>query len=157
MDRDAPRPKGAFLRKNYAYLFERFFYFLEEQPPNQHGLVVFDELERSQSRLLLDQMGRYFQTTAVGRMRSSRILPEPMFVHSDLTSLVQVADLVAYVIAWGVRIPGRMTRPHREELKPFADAVLALRHRAVRQEGPGSFYVWSFAVIDDLRPANEKN
>jgi len=28
--RDAPRPSGAFLRKDYAYLFERFFYFLED-------------------------------------------------------------------------------------------------------------------------------
>jgi hypothetical protein len=157
VDRDAPRPKGDFLRKDYACLFERFFYFLEEQPPNQHGLVVFDELERSRSRLLLDQMGRYFQTTAVGRMRSSRILPEPMFVRSDLTSLIQVADLIAYVIAWGVRIPGRMTRPYRQELRPFADAVLALRHKAVRQEDSGPFYVWSFAVIDDLRPAAEKS
>ena len=28
--RHAPRPAGDFLRKDYAYLFERFFYFLEE-------------------------------------------------------------------------------------------------------------------------------
>ncbi|WP_419650019.1 DUF3800 domain-containing protein, partial [Thiolapillus sp.] len=27
VDRDAPRPEGDFLRKDYAYLFERYFYF----------------------------------------------------------------------------------------------------------------------------------
>jgi hypothetical protein len=29
--RDAPRPEGEYLRKDYSYLFERFYYFLEEQ------------------------------------------------------------------------------------------------------------------------------
>lgn len=29
---DGPRPTSDFLRKDYSYLFERFFYFLESQP-----------------------------------------------------------------------------------------------------------------------------
>ena len=92
------------LRKDYAYLFERFFYFLEDNAAREQGIVVFDELEKSQSHLLIDQMHRYFADTAVGRRRSSRIIPEPFFVHSDLTTGVQIADLVAYVISWGFRI-----------------------------------------------------
>lgn len=122
----------------------------------QHGLVVFDELERSQSHILVNQMAEYFQRTAVGRLRASRIVPEPFFVHSDLSSLIQVADLIAYVVAWGFRIPKLMRRPGRPELKPLADVVGQLRHRAVRDRGGESFYVWSFAVIDDLRPADER-
>ena len=43
------------LRKDYAFLFERFFKFLDLQASGQRGLVVFDELERSQSHLLIDQ------------------------------------------------------------------------------------------------------
>jgi len=155
VDRDAPRPEGDFLRKDYAYLFERFYYLLDEQRGHHQGIVVFDELERSKSHLLVDQMARYFRDTAKGRLRASRIVPEPFFVHSDLTTLVQVADLVAYIVAWGVRVHN-MQRPRRGELKPLADAVCSLRHRAERDHDGHSFYVWSFAVIDDLRPRDEK-
>ena len=41
---DAPRPSGMeFLRKDYAYLFERYFYFLEDTDREALGLVVFDD------------------------------------------------------------------------------------------------------------------
>lgn len=33
VDRDAPRPVRSILRKDYAFLFERFFYFLEDRGP----------------------------------------------------------------------------------------------------------------------------
>lgn len=154
VDRDAPRPEGDFLRKDYAYLFERFFYFLEEQG-SQQGVVVFDELDRSQSHILVDQMARYFIETATGRMRASRIVPEPFFVHSDLTTLVQVADLVAYIVAWGVRVHS-MTRPARAELANLAAAVCQLRYHAQRERDGQAFGVWSFAIIDDLRPRDER-
>ena len=156
VDRDAPRPEGFFLRKDYAYLFERFFYFLSEQPPFHQGLVIFDELERSRSHLLVDQMSEYFQKTAKGRYRSSRIVPEPFFVHSDLTSLIQVADLVAYIISWGVKV-GSMNRPRRTELRDLASSVCELRHQStVQVQERDDFLVWSFAVIDDLRPRDER-
>jgi Protein of unknown function (DUF3800) len=97
-------------------------------------------------------MSRYFQTTAKGRLRASRIVPEPFFVHSELTSLVQIADLVAYIIAWGVRV-GSMTRPAREELRELADAVVAMRYMQQRDD----FTRWGFAIIDDLRPREERS
>lgn len=155
IDRDAPRPEGDFLRKDYAYLFERFYYLLDEQQGHHQGIVVFDELDRSKSHLLVHQMARYFRDTATGRLRASRIVPEPLFVHSDLTTLVQVADLVAYIVAWGVRVHS-MCRPHRPELDQLAAAVCSLRHRAQRDHGGSPFFVWSFAVIDDLRPRDEQ-
>lgn len=156
VDREAPRAERDFLRKDYAYLFERFFNFLEEQPLYQQGLVVFDELERARSHILLAQVAEYFKNTDTGRLRASRIIPEPFFVHSDMTSLIQVADLVAYIINWGVRV-GPMTRSRREELATLASMVCGLRHRAVIEtpDNP-NFVVWSFAVIDDLRPRNEQ-
>jgi hypothetical protein len=42
--------------------------------------VIFDERERSQSHLLIDQLTRYFRDTAKGRMRASRVIPEPFVV-----------------------------------------------------------------------------
>jgi hypothetical protein len=83
------------------------------------ALSVFDELERSQSHILINQMAEYFKKTKKGRQRSSRIVPEPMFVHSDLTTLVQVADLLVYIVSWGVRTK-RMDLPARAELADLA-------------------------------------
>lgn len=155
VDRDAPRPQGQFLRKDYAYLFERYFYFLEDRPEDARGLVVFDELERSQCHILIDQMSRYFGGTAKGKWRSSRVIPEPFFVHSELTTLIQLADIVAYTVSWGVRL-GNMQRPRREELDALAHAVCRLRYKAQRERNGDPFWVWSFATIDDLRPREER-
>ena len=104
VDKDSPRPSPSHLRKDYAYLFERFFYFLEDKETVPSGIIVFDELEKSQSHILLEQMDRYFKSTANGRQRSNQIIPEPFFVHSDLTTGIQLADLIAYIISWGVRV-----------------------------------------------------
>jgi Protein of unknown function (DUF3800) len=149
VDRDAPRSGSDILRKDYAYIFERYFYFLEDE--EQIGVVVFDELERTQSHLLVDQMARYFSRQGRREVRAGRVIPEPFFVHSHLTTGVQLADLVAYIIAWNVRV-GKMNRPARPELEPLGQIVSRLRYRAVREvnENP-DFAIWSIAVIDDLR------
>ncbi|HEX6041692.1 DUF3800 domain-containing protein [Longimicrobium sp.] len=153
---DAPRPAGSgFLRKDYAYLFERFFYFLEDSDREALGLVVFDELERVQSHLLIEQMNRYFQETWKGRTRASQIIPEPFFVHSELTTGVQIADLVAYILSWGFRLPG-MDEPARPELADLVDRVCQIRYRATRERmGNPNFVIWSFALIADLRAREE--
>lgn len=144
-------PSQDVLRKDYAYLFERFFYFLEDTNPTASGIVVFDELEKSRSHILVGQMDRYFKRTSKGRQRSGQIIPEPFFVHSDLTTGIQVVDLVAYIISWGFRT-NDMTEPRREELGEVVDRVCSLRHRALREVGDNpNFVIWSFAVITDLR------
>lgn len=157
VSRTAPRPQPTGLRKDYGYLFERFFYWVDEQPGHERGLVVFDELERSQSHVLIGQMGKYFRSTATGIQRSGRIVPEPFFVHSELTTGVRIADLVAYLLAWNVRVSD-MVEPARPELNEMGRLVLNLRHRAIvdRPGYPDGFSVWSFAVIDDLRTRDER-
>jgi len=118
---------------------------------------VFDELEKSRSHILLNQMDRYFRLTGKGRARSSRIIPEPFFVHSDLTTGVQIADLVAYIISWGFRLDN-MTEPARREMGDLVNQVRRLRHRAVREVGNNpNFVIWSFAVIDDLRGVEDQD
>src|SRR6185312_8821637 len=92
--KDAPTPPSSeYLRKDYAYLFERFFYYLEDVSPSSAGIVVFDELEKSRSHLLVEQMDRYFRRSIKGRQMSGQIILEPFFVRSDLTTGIQVADL----------------------------------------------------------------
>lgn len=149
----ATRPEGdTYLRKDYTYLFERFAHMLNQEG-KQSGIIVFDELEKSQSHILINQMENYFLKTKKGQSRSSVIVPEPLFVHSDLTTMVQIADLIAYVVAWGVRLKGMKENP-REELRTLADLVLKLRyyHRT-----PSGFDKWGFKLIKDLRTQNEVN
>lgn len=159
----ASRPERDFLRKDYAYLFERYFYYLEDLGESTTGVVVFDELERTQAHLLVDQMSRYFRDTSRGRTRASRVVPEPFFVHSEMTTLIQVADIVAYLISWNTRFLPTMTQPARGELDELGQLVMNLRHKAVRdnyklRDGVtrDDFVIWSFAYIDDLRPAFDR-
>jgi hypothetical protein len=156
VNKTSPIPAAGHLRKDYAYLFERFFYYLEDLGPAAYGIVVFDELDKVQSHLLLAQMDRYFKFTVRGRHRSGQILPEPLFVHSDLTTGVQLADLIAYIVSWSIRFQG-MDLPARDELAPLAERLLQLRHRSIREvnENP-NFVVWSLAYIRDLRSREER-
>ncbi len=155
---NAPRPTVDFLRKDYAYLFERFFYYLEDTSSDEMGLIVFDELERTFCRRLLNQMEFYFLNTYKGRQRSSRIVPEPFFVHSDLTTAVQIADIVAYSLNWGLRL-NRMDQPTRPEMEPFGQRAFDLRYMGQR---PDAFKedllrpVYGITYIDDLRPRGER-
>lgn len=154
VDVDAPRPEGKnFLRKDYAYLFERFFYFLDDHANQHSGIVVFDELERSQSHLLVNQMSRYFVHTKKGQTRASLVVPEPFFVHSDLTTGVQLADLIAYCLSWGLRLKG-MEKPRCQELDEFVDQLMDMRHLSKRSVAPDHnriYDIWSITYIDDLR------
>lgn len=156
VDKKSPAPTKTHLRKDYAYLFERFFYFLEDKRTSPSGIIVFDELEKTQSHILVNQMDSYFKNTYKGQQRASLIIPEPFFVHSDLTTGIQLADLVAYIISWGVRFEG-MHEPAREELRDLSYQVCNLRYRAVREVNDDPNYIiWSFAVIPDLRPRDER-
>jgi hypothetical protein len=121
VDKDAPLPAPDHLRKDYAYLFERFFYFLEEAVSVPAGFY---------------------------RSRVSS--------HSDLTTGVQIADLIAYILSWGMRFRP-MTKPARAELAGYVSQVCQPRYRAVREvDGNPQFTVWSFAFITDLRSQLER-
>jgi hypothetical protein len=153
VDPNAPRLSDDFLRKDYTYLFERFFYYLEDLPADEMGIVVFDELDKAQCRILINQMARYFLDTAHGRVRSARIVPEPFFVHSDLTTAVQLADIVAYSLNWGLRL-NRMVQPTRPELEPFGQRAFDLRYvgRRASEVDDQIWPVYGITYIDDLRP-----
>lgn len=135
-----------FLRKDYVYLLERFFYFLEDRDFSS-GIMVFDELEKAQSHILIEQIENYFKKTANGRQRSNLIIPEPFFVHSDLTTGIQLADLVAYLVCWGFRLGG-MSKNFRKELLPFVDLIKELRYRTSKNvKGIRECEIWSIIFV----------
>lgn len=141
------------LRKDYAYLFERFFYFVESKPAEHSGIIVFDELDKSASHILLGQMQAYYRDFKTGQDRSERLVPEPFFVHSDLTVGIQVADLVAYILNWGHTFDRTAIVPKaRPELAPFVAQLDSLRIDS-RVNGSRSEGIY---VVYDLRTRSEK-
>ena len=147
--RTAPRPpRDEGMRKDYAFFLERYYHFLNQKPGDPMGFLVFDELDKTACHVLLGQISRYFQRTRNGRARSRLIVPEPFFVHSDLTSLVQVADLVAYLVSWGLRLP-QMPVSTRPEL---ATLVSVVDRMCYRYQTEGGHPVWGIKEIRDLRP-----
>lgn len=147
--RDAPRPPSSDdMRKDYAFFLERYYHFLNQAPGDPMGFLVFDELDKAASHVLLGQISRYFLRTSNGRTRSRHIIPEPFFVHSDLTPLVQIADLVAYVISWGLRL-ARMQPTTRPELSSLVEIVKQMRYHYLTE---GGHAIWGIKEIRDLRP-----
>lgn len=126
-----------FLRKEYVLLFDRFYLFLDSFQQKDMGCIVFDELEKTQSQFLSKQMDNYFKKHAVGRAQSSLVIPEPFFVHSDLTTGIQLADITAYLISWGLRF-GPLDMPARLELNPFIELLKLMRHRIIERTEDGS-------------------
>ena len=148
----APRPEApGFLRKDYSYLFERFFYFLEDKPTRGSGIIVFDELEKSRSHILIGQMDSYFKNSLKGRERSELVIPEPFFVHSDLTTGIQIADLMAYLLAWGHFRPAGCAAPARPELGPYAREAKSLAYDTER-----GLKIKGVTLIQDLRGKKDR-
>ena len=113
-----------YLRKDVVFLLERFFYFLENK--REHGILVMDETEKRGDQRFVTRMERYFTKTAIGRSRTTWIVPTPLFVSSDMTYAVQAADLCIYCINWGFRLPRRgMNAERREEIAGMFGTELA--------------------------------
>ncbi len=154
--KNAPRPLPGQLRKDYAYLFERFFYSLDDTASQPLGLVVDGVGSGALGRQLRVQMERYFRATLKGRQRASLVLPEPVQVNGDLRSVVSLAGLVAYITSWAFRTK-ELGEPARYQLSPFKEQVRALRYRAVRDIGDNpNFVIWGFAVIPDVRMREDR-
>jgi hypothetical protein len=138
---------GVLLRRDYVFLFERIYYFLEDKKQGDQGVIVFDELEKSQSHILVGQLEGYFKKTIKGKQWANLVIPEPFFVHSDLTTGIQIADMIAYILSFGLRL-NYMTNPARPELQEFVNLILPLRYSTERElDGVPNMKVWSVTYV----------
>ncbi len=104
-----------YLRKDHVFLFERFFYLLEQE--RRYGLIVMDEVDKTEDRRFVQRMERYFTKTAPGQYRTTWIVPSPFFVASDMNYAIQAADVCIYCINWGFRLDAiGMNSPDRPEI-----------------------------------------
>lgn len=145
--RETDNETEGLLRRDYVYFFERIYYYLEDKKQEDQGIIVFDELEKSKSHILVSQLENYFKKTVKGRQRSSLVIPEPFFVHSDLTTGIQIADLIAYIISWGMRLKG-MDKPVRPEMEEFVELIKPLRYLTSREMGEvPDMQIWSVIYV----------
>ena len=153
--RGAVKPLGFrfdnYLRKDLVFLFERLFYFLEEEGNREQGLLVMDETDKSQDRRFVQRMEAYFTKTEAGRRRTERIVPMPFFVSSDMTYAVQAADLCIYCVNWGFRLPGRgMDAERREEIADmFGRKMAKLQFQGRGSRGDLNFESYGVVYVPD--------
>lgn len=111
----ATREAEDYLRKDQVFVLERFFYFLESK--REHGLLVMDEVDKTEDRRFVGRLQRYFTKTNTGRYRTTWIVPTPFFVSSDMTYPVQASDICIYCVNCGFRLPSvGMDAPKRDEI-----------------------------------------
>lgn len=138
-----------YLRKDQVFLFERFFYFLRDR--REHGILVFDAVDRGADLKFVRQVERYFTRTETGRNRTSWIVPAPLFVSSDLTYPIQAADLCIYAINWGFRLHSQgMTAPIRQEIaREFGTSLFDLQFRGRGVRGEQDFDTYGIVYVPD--------
>lgn len=115
---------GQYPRKDHVFLFERYYYFLQER--REHGLLVMDETQKEEDRRFVQRMQDYYTMTQRGRERTAWVVPRPFFVSSDMVYPIQTADICIYCVNWGFRLPKRqMDAPVREEIKKESSLILS--------------------------------
>lgn len=149
VNRPAEFASEDYLRKDHVFLFERYFYFLEEK--REDGLIVMDETDKHEDRRFVRRMYNYFQRTATGRYRTARIVPVPFFVASDMAIPVQAADLCIYAVNWGYRLPTQgMKATERVDVKNLTgDWIARLQYHGEGYRDGATFRTHGIVYVPD--------
>lgn len=150
--RGTDRPKQdseALIRKDQFFLFERFDRFLRAE--RETGILILDESDKALDRKYVNSLERLFRNHETARRFTKTIVPNPFFVASDMSYLVQAADIVLYILNWGFRLTLRDAAPPRMELENLdAGRIKAMTDRRRVRTGERSFT--SYSVFDVRDP-----
>lgn len=110
-----------------------------------------DETEKTQDRKFVRQIERYFTQTQAGRYRTSRIVPTPFFVSSDMTYPVQAADVCIYCLNWGFRLPTRsMNADVRNEIaEEFGQWLNELQFKGEGHKDGTAYHLFGITYVPD--------
>ncbi|MCZ7539195.1 MAG: hypothetical protein M5U29_04605 [Anaerolineae bacterium] len=94
---------------------ERFFYFLESE--REHGLLVMDEVEKTEARRFVARLQRYFAERVQADTAPPGLCQRRSLLLPTMTYPVQAADICIYCLNWGFRLPTiGMMRLKRDEI-----------------------------------------
>lgn len=138
-----------YLRKDHVFLLERFFYALEAK--KKHGILVFDQVDNGADQRFVRQLERYFTKTKTGVYRSAWIVPVPLFVSSDMSTMIQAADLCIYALNWGFRLPKLgMNQAVREDIADeFGSWLNRLQHKGHAHRDGQTFDSYGIVYVPD--------
>jgi hypothetical protein len=159
-EKNAPAPRlRDFLGKDFSFLFQRIYAYLDQEAREQHGILVFDERDDAFCKSLIDQMHRYFSGTVNGQIRAARIVPTPFFARSHLMPALEVADLVAYIVNWAFRAGPALNAPKRDELVYLALKIKQMQFEGTRVDrfAVTEVPLWGIQYIRDPRPRSEQD
>ena len=138
-----------YLRKDYVFLLERFYYLLNRE--EEYGIIVMDETEKKADRKSIARVEEYFTKTLPGQQRTKWLVPTPFFVSSEMTPAIQAADLCIYCINWGFRLPRRgMNGEQRPEIARMFGSVLAdLQYQGAESRNGRTFASYGIVYVPD--------
>ncbi len=110
-----PDGRENLVRKDQYFLFQRFDKFLKAS--RESGVLVMDETDKQEDRRYVRSLHRLFVGHEGARRLTQTILPNPFFVASDMSYLVQAADVILYMLNHGYRLTRRDAAPHRMEIE----------------------------------------
>ncbi len=138
-----------YLRKDHVFLQERFFYFLERE--RSHGMFVMDQTDVRGDIRFVRRLRDYYTKTLTGRERTCWIVPEPLFVDSQMYPAIQAADLCIYCVNWGYREPRwEYKGPVREEIsRRYAHRLDGLQFRGEGYRNGRTFRTSGIVFVPD--------
>lgn len=84
--------------KAWELLCERIQMFMHNERPDQRALLVADDSGKVENCALAMRHAHFLETATSARRRLDHIMDMPLFVRSELSEGVQLADLCAYPI-----------------------------------------------------------
>lgn len=91
-----PFVKEGILAKQYFYLMKKIELFCENYNHSM-ALIIFDEQDRNEDKKISVAFNNFLYQSALGKT-FNKILEIPLFVNSEITPGVQLADLMAGIV-----------------------------------------------------------
>ncbi len=105
-------------RKARELLLERIEYFMRERHSRHKVILIRDDVSREANRSLAEKHGYLLKTQATSGQKLEHIIEMPLFVRSELSNGVQLADLVVYNV-YHAFIRQKPDYPHFQKVLPF--------------------------------------
>ena len=119
-----------------------------------------DQTEKQNDKRFVRRLRDYYIKTYTGRQRTRWIIPEPLFVDSEMSVAVQAADLCLYCINWGFRVSNwNFTGRTRDEIhRDFGGHVGQLQFKGDGYNADGDVYpTRGIIYVPDPYMARERN
>ena len=94
VNKEAYKPKYSIYEDAFEQLISRFQRFIQNVSPNDYGIIAMDNNQTISQRINI--LSNLFHASGTRYVSIPNIIDTPYFVDSKMTSMIQIADIVAY-------------------------------------------------------------